>query len=94
MLSELASTEQGLKNPEAEARLAAVGANLVGHAPGSRAAREFLDRANNPLHLLLIALAGVFSYRALGFAPLPAPPTRCKMWFVRFSYLRSASLLA
>ena len=93
MLSELASTEQGLKNPEAEARLAAVGANLVGHAPGSSVARELLDRANNPLNLLLIALAGV-SYRALGFVPLPAPPTRCKMWFVRFSYLRSASLLA
>jgi hypothetical protein len=58
-LAQLDTTDLGLLNSQAEARLAAIGPNIVGHAPGNTILEELVGRANNPLNLLLMGLAGV-----------------------------------
>ncbi len=59
VLAALETTESGLLDSQAAARLAALGANIVGHAPGSTILEELAGRANNPLNLLLLGLAGL-----------------------------------
>jgi len=50
---------EGLDEEEALARLAAFGPNVVGRNGAPSLAREFWDRAKNPLNLLLLSLAAL-----------------------------------
>ncbi len=59
LLAQLGSNDAGLDPAEAQSRLERVGANTVGHAPGRSVLEELISRANNPLNLLLLALAAI-----------------------------------